>query len=192
MKGPITHGLPRASTCWTATYRSCHAVTHSSGDRQRYVVEIWIEKSTIDDIVTPPAPPVRRQHRHLHRRILRHPLQELVDRANEHGKPVRIIYLSDFDPGGQSMPVAASRKIEHRLRTDSPDLDIQLRHVLLTHTQCKRYRLPRTPLKKSERRADRFEERFGDGATELDALEAIRPGEMRRNPGEGDRALLRR
>jgi hypothetical protein len=40
--------------------------------------------------------------------------------------------------------------------------------------------LPRTPIKETERRATQFEERFGEGATELDALEALHPGELRR------------
>jgi hypothetical protein len=75
------------------------------------------------------------------------------------------------------MPVAMARKIEHNLRTNAPDLDIQVRVVLLTKEQCEEYRLPRSPIKESERRAARFEERFGEGTTELDALEALHPGE---------------
>jgi hypothetical protein len=51
---------------------------------------------------------------------------------------------------------------------------------VLTHDQCLEYRLPRTPLKESERRAATFEARFGEGATELDALEALHPGELHR------------
>jgi hypothetical protein len=35
-------------------------------------------------------------------------------------------------------------------------------------------------LKETERRATAFEARFGEGATELDALEALYPGELRR------------
>ena len=35
-------------------------------------------------------------------------------------------------------------------------------------------------MKESELRAKKFEERFGAGATELDALEALHPGELRR------------
>jgi hypothetical protein len=106
--------------------------------------------------------------------------QELVDRAQEHGRPVRILYISDFDPAGMSMPVACARKIEHRLRTDHLDLDIEVRPVALTYDQCRQYRLPRTPIKESELRADLFEKRFGEGATELDALEALHPGALRR------------
>jgi hypothetical protein len=50
----------------------------------------------------------------------------------------------------------------------------------MTVDQCRDYALPRTPIKETERRAEAFEARFGEGATELDALEALHPGELRR------------
>jgi hypothetical protein len=97
------------------------------------------------------------------------------------GRPVRILYVSDFDPAGQSMPVAVSRKIEWLSRNlEDVFLDIELYPVVLSHEQCVKYRLPRTPIKESERRAGRFEQRFGAGATELDALEALYHGELRK------------
>ena len=107
---------------------------------------------------------------------------EFVDRAIEDGRPARILYISDFDPAGASMPVAVARKIEHTLyhTEGGRDLDVQVRPVVLTLDQCRRDRLPRTPIKEGEKRAARFEERFGAGATELDALEALHPGEIRR------------
>ena len=46
--------------------------------------------------------------------------------------------------------------------------------------QCIDFRLPRTPIKETEHRAGAFEARFGEGATELDALEALHPGALRR------------
>jgi hypothetical protein len=66
------------------------------------------------------------------------------------------------------------------LRQDNPELDIQVRPIVLTHEQCVAYELPRTPIKDTERRAAKFEERFGEGATELDALEALHPGQLQR------------
>jgi hypothetical protein len=78
------------------------------------------------------------------------------------------------------MPVSVARKIEYDIRDEREEHDIQLRWVVLTHEQCVEYRLPRTPLKETERRAGKFEARFGEGATELDALEALHPGELRR------------
>lgn len=79
------------------------------------------------------------------------------------------------------MPVAFARKVQHQLYAQGIfDLDIQLRPIALTYEQCIRLRLPRTPIKETELRAARFEARFGSGATELDALEAIHPGELER------------
>src|SRR5262249_26090751 len=104
----------------------------------------------------------------------------LVRRADESGLPVRILYVSDFDPAGASMPVAVAPEIEHTLsREQRHDLRIQDRPLVLTHDQCIDYELPRSPIK-DEGRAHVFEERFGEGATELDALEALHPGELER------------
>ncbi len=57
-------------------------------------------------------------------------------------------------------------------------VDVTLNPLVLTEEQCQHYRLPRTPIKETENRRDKFEEKFGAGATELDALEALHPGEM--------------
>lgn len=72
--------------------------------------------------------------------------------------------------------MAVSRKIEFW----EGDLNIKLFPVMLTVQQCVEYELPRTPLKESERRTGAFEDRHGEGATELDALEALHPGEFAR------------
>ena len=103
----------------------------------------------------------------------------LVERVEQTGKPARILYISDFDPGGLSMPVAVARKVEFHLRNRDIDADITLRPIVLTEEQCVQYRLPRTPIKEEERRKGGFENRFGHGATELDALEALHSGIMR-------------
>lgn len=42
------------------------------------------------------------------------------------------------------------------------------------------FALPRTPIKPTERRREAFEKRHGEGAVELDALEALVPGELER------------
>src|SRR6266436_9708224 len=78
------------------------------------------------------------------------------------------------------MPVGVARKLEFFNYTRNLGLDITLIPVALTHEQCVEYRLPRIPIKDTVRGKARFEERFGEGQTELDALEALRPGELRR------------
>jgi hypothetical protein len=80
----------------------------------------------------------------------------------------------------RTMPLAVSRKLEYFLRTEGLDADVRLFPVVLTAQQVARYNLPRTPIKDTERRKGSFETRHGQGATELDALEALNPGELRR------------
>jgi hypothetical protein len=146
---------------------------------QRNHIEIWCEKSTVNDTLMPLG---ERYGINVVTGVGELSLTrcvELVARAEESQRPVRILYISDFDPAGASMPVAVARKIEFAI-AGRDDLDIQVRPIVLTHEQCIRYRLPRTPIKETEKRAARFEERFGEGATELDALEALHPGELER------------
>jgi hypothetical protein len=146
---------------------------------QPYHVEIWCEKSTINDILEPIAQEFGVNLITGIGELSQTACVNVVERAERSQLPVRILYVSDFDPAGQSMPVAVARKIEHRLAVKGLDLDIQVRPVVLTYDQCVEYRLPRTPIKETEKRAEGFEKRFGEGATELDALEEIHPGELR-------------
>jgi hypothetical protein len=147
---------------------------------QPYHVEIWCEKTTINDVLEQVALIYGCNIVTGAGELSQTACVNLVQRAERSGLPVRILYISDFDPTGQSMPVAVARKIEHRLYLKQLDLDIQVRPIALTAEQCREYRLPRTPIKETERRAERFEARFGEGATELDALEALHPGELRK------------
>ena len=86
---------------------------------------------------------------------------ELVQRAIASGRPVRILYVSDFDPAGISMPVAVARKIEFAIQAVARRVDVQVRPIARAHEQCVDYRLKRIPLKASEHRAAAFEKRFG-------------------------------
>jgi hypothetical protein len=147
---------------------------------QRYHVELWAEKTTVNDVLESLATSFGLNVVTSAGEISLTACHELVERARASGRPVRILYLSDFDPAGQSMPLATARKIEFVCRAKGLDIDIQLRPVVLTKAQCLHYGLPRTPIKETERRADAFEARHGEGATELDALEALHPGELRR------------
>ena len=147
---------------------------------QKYIVEVWIEKSTQNDWLIPLC-----QRRGVNLVVgtgeqSETRVRELAFRAAEYGAPVRIIYLSDFDPGGRSMPKAVARKIEFTIAKFNLDIDLRLIPLALTPEQCRQYGLPRIPIKDSERRKNKFESTFGVGATELDALEALYPGELAR------------
>jgi len=70
--------------------------------------------------------------------------------------------------------------MEFFIRRDAPSADVRLFPLILTAEQVSQYGLPRTPIKDTERRRDAFEMRFGTGAVELDALQALHPGELSR------------
>jgi hypothetical protein len=145
-----------------------------------YALEIWAEKSTMNDVLEPMA-------RRLNVTLIAG-VGELsqthcvwhVNRVLAHHKPTRILYVSDHDPSGDRMPVSVARKIEYLLRRDGHDLDNRLDPLVLTREQVERYRLPRIPIKDSDKGKRNFEERHAEGAVELDALEALHPGELGR------------
>jgi hypothetical protein len=148
--------------------------------QQRYRLEVWIEKSTQEDVIVPVC------NRHqitlltAQGEISISSIWKAIARAEQYGTQTTtvILYLSDFDPAGKSMPVAASRKLEYlRMLKQSP-VDIRLYPIALTHEQCIHYQLPRTPIKETDAKRGVFEERYGSGATELDALESLHPGEL--------------
>ena len=88
----IPETLPRP---WLNFYADCPTPVQ---------VEIWIEKSTMNDVLVPLA---NRYGLNLQIGVGEISLvrcRDLVERAKANGdRPVRIIYASDFDPGGMSM-----------------------------------------------------------------------------------------
>src|SRR6266702_7878463 len=145
---------------------------------QEYHLEVFCEKSTMNDILVPLC---ERYGANLQIGVGELSITAslaLVARLEQAGRPARIFYVSDFDPAGQSMPVAVSRKVEYFVRTLGLDLDVRVFPVVLTLDQIHAYGLPRTPIKETERRRVGFESRHGEGAVELDALEALYPGEL--------------
>jgi hypothetical protein len=146
---------------------------------QPYHLEIWCEKSTMNDVLLPLAEPFGVNVVTFEGEVSITACYNLMKRIEASGaKPARIWYISDFDPAGNSMPVAMSRKVEYMLAKFGRKYDVKIKPALLTAAQVSEYDLPRTPIKESEKRAARFEASFGSGAVELDAMEALYPGEL--------------
>ena len=103
-------------------------------------------------------------------------LHGMVQRAAADGRPTRVFYLSDFDPSGVHMPVEVSRKIQALCDLKFHDLDIELRRCALLARQVKELGLPETPMKDTEKRADKWRERFNCEQTEIDALATLQAG----------------
>jgi hypothetical protein len=77
------------------------------------------------------------------------------------------------------MPISVARKIEYFQRNENhDDLDIRLQPICLTSEQVQQYKLPRVPVKDTDLRKASFEANHGEGQVELDALEALHPGQL--------------
>jgi hypothetical protein len=141
---------------------------------------VWIEKSTMNDVLLPIC---RRYGVNLVTSVgfqsitsAIHPIK----RATQSGKPARVFYISDFDPAGDFMPQSVARQIEYWVKHYAPSADIALQPLALTRPQVVERQLPRIPIKESDLRRSNFEDCYGEGAVELDALETLYPGDLGR------------
>jgi hypothetical protein len=149
------------------------------GIEQVYGVEIWAEKTTMNDVLEPLC---KRYGVNLITGAGELSITAVRDFLRRVRKPTRILYVSDFDPAGMGMPVSVARKIEFYIRNanGSAPRDIALQPIVLTAEQVQEYSLPRIPVKDSDARKGNFEAAHGEGQVELDALEALYPGELAR------------
>jgi hypothetical protein len=147
--------------------------------RQPYRIVIIGEKSSLGEVLRPIA--------QAHEAELLLPsgectdtlIAEMVDRAHTDGRPLVILYFSDFDPSGWQMPTSVARKIQAHRDRRFPDLNADLHHVCLTLEQVRAFDLPSTPLSENEKRANRWREMRHHDQTEIDALAALRPDDLR-------------
>ena len=141
-----------------------------------YHLEVWVEKASMNEILTPTVTQYGAVLQPLVGESSLERVTGAIQRIMAIGKPTRIFYISDFDPSGKQMPVSVSRKLEFYAR--DLDLDIRLNPLALTDEQVSQFQLPGIPTKASDSRAASFVQQYGDRATELDALEALYPGEL--------------
>jgi len=106
-------------------------------------------------------------------------LHRIAPAAVRDGRPMAVLYFSDCDPAGWTMPLSVSRKLQafKVLYPDMPDFAVY--RVALTPGQVREYGLPSTPLKPTEKRADKWRAAMGVDQTEIDALASLRPDLLR-------------
>lgn len=150
-------------------------------DDQPVLLELWIEKSTMNDVL---GPVCRQLGINL---VTGTGFQSitgaisLLRRAERHGKPAHVFYVSDFDPAGVAMPVSVARQAQFWAGKRGIDAELTLHPIVLTAEQVAEYDLPRIPVKldkhgQADPRGKKFEAQNGEGVVELDALEGRHPG----------------
>ena len=153
------------------------APSYQAEGYQPYHMIVYCEKNTMNAYLDPVCDKYKAVFQPLIGECSLERVLDHVRRAYILKKPVRIFYISDFDPSGAQMPVSVARKYEYFAREVYQfPFDIKLKHIALNYDQVVEYKLPGIPTKEKDTRAAAFVAKYGDRATELDALEALHPG----------------
>ena len=130
-------------------------------------IELWVEKDALSVVL-------RRITEEFHINLMvnrgyssctaMHDAFERIERAEDDGKQVTILYLGDHDPSGLDM----IRDIEERLNEFGVNPEVIF--IGLTMAQIKKYNPPPNPAKVSDPRAKEYIRNFGATSWEVDAL----------------------
>jgi hypothetical protein len=96
------------------------------------------------------------------------------------GRELIVFVFADCDPAGWQMAVSIAHKVRAFRDLQFPKLRYRVFAPALTVAQVNSLGLPSTPLKETERRADRWKEAFGVEQTEIDALATLQPDDLER------------
>jgi hypothetical protein len=147
--------------------------------RQAYQFVIFGEKASLEDVVLPVAR-AKQADAYLNTgEISDTRLHEIARDAAADGRPLVVFTLTDCDPSGYQMSVSIGRKLQALRDLFFPKLQFEVVSVALTVEQVRELGLPSTPLKETEKRADRWREAFGVEQTEIDALATLQPDVLR-------------
>jgi hypothetical protein len=151
------------------------------GERaQPYRIVFYGEKSSLKDVLLPIVQAVKGELILPTGNSSHTLIADMEARSAEDGRPLVVMYFSDFDPSGYEMTVTIARKLQ-ALRTlrGHDDLEIQVYPVALALSQVTELNLPESPLKPGEKRADRWKEAMGFEQVEIDSLCALQPQVLR-------------
>jgi hypothetical protein len=147
--------------------------------RQAFHFVIFGEKASLEDVLLPIA---RAKQADLYLptgEISDTLLHRIASDASTDGRPMVLFSLADCDPAGRQMPVSIGRKLQAFRDLLFPNLRFEVVPVALMVEQVRELGLPSTPLKETERRANRWREAFGVEQTEIDALATLEPDVLR-------------
>ncbi len=147
--------------------------------RQPYKLVFFGEKSSLADVLGPLAE-ARQADLYLPTgEISDTMLHQMAREGAADGRPMVVLCFSDADPAGWQMPISIGRKLQAFQAGFFPGLEFEVHRVALVPDQVGEYGLPSTPLKETERRADRWREAMGVEQTEIDALASLQPDLLR-------------
>jgi hypothetical protein len=147
--------------------------------RQAFQFVIFGEKGSLEEVLLPLAEKYEADLYLPSGEISDTLLWRIAKDADEDGRPLVVFTASDCDPAGHQMPVSIGRKLQALRDLLFPALRFEVVPAALTIKQVRRLGLPSTPLKETEKRADKWREAFGVEQTEIDALSTLQPDTLR-------------
>jgi hypothetical protein len=154
------------------------AIAKGFEPRQAFHFAIFGEKASLESVLDPIAEE-QQADLYLPTGEISDTLVHRIAKDAEDGRPLVMFTLADCDPAGHQMPVSIGRKLQALRHLLFPKLRFEVVPVALTVDQVSELGLPSTPLKETEKRADRWREAFGVEQTEIDALATLQPGTLR-------------
>jgi hypothetical protein len=146
---------------------------------QPYRIVFYGEKTSLEEILDPIAARVGADLYLPAGELTDTQLHTMAKTGAVDGRPMVVLAFADCDPSGWQMAISIGRKLQAFKALLYPDLEFQVRRVALTPEQVRLHGLPSTPLKDTEKRADKWREATGIEQTEIDALAALRPDLLR-------------
>jgi hypothetical protein len=143
--------------------------------RQPFRIVFFGEKTSLEDVLAPIA---EQRNADLYLpagEISDSFLHTMAKTGAEDGRPMVVLTFADCDPAGWQMSISIGRKLQAFRATLFPELEFRVYRVALTPDHVREYGLPITPLKETEKRADRWKLEMGVEQTEIDALAALQP-----------------
>ncbi len=129
---------------------------------QPYHVEVWAEKTTMNDILVPLCSSLGANYvSGAGYQSITAMVSLLRGRVAQLEKPCRVLYVSDYDAAGRNMPKQMARQMEFWIERYASDHDIRVEPIVMTADQAEDY--PKAP---------------DSGAVELDAMEELSPGRL--------------
>jgi hypothetical protein len=147
--------------------------------RQAYQFVVFGEKASLGDIIEPVAREKQADAYVNTGEISDTRLYEIARDAAKDGRPLVVFTMTDCDPSGYQMAISIARKMQAFRDLYFPHLQFEIVPVELLIEQVRELGLPSTPLKETEKRADRWKSAFGVEQTEIDALAALQPDLLR-------------
>jgi len=129
---------------------------------QPYHVEVWAEKTTMNDILVPLCSSLGANYvSGAGYQSITAMVSLLRDRVAQLEKPCRVLYVSDYDAAGRNMPKQMARQMEFWIERYTSDHDIRVEPIVMSVDQADDY--PPAP---------------DTGAVELDVMEELSPGRL--------------